>query len=105
MVDKILDMHYFRDLIPELQRRQLKLGLFYETKANLTKQQVGALHDAGIESIQQGSKASAPISCAVCVGSLSSHPNTSLFGSSQRSTLSHIHSESPVASFLISNLT
>jgi ribosomal peptide maturation radical SAM protein 1 len=54
MVDNILDMHYFRDLIPELQRRRLKLGLFYETKANLTKQQVGELHDAGIESIQPG---------------------------------------------------
>ena len=54
MVDNILDMHYFRDLVPELARRKLKLGLFYETKANLTKEQVGALHDAGIESIQPG---------------------------------------------------
>jgi ribosomal peptide maturation radical SAM protein 1 len=54
MVDNILDMHYFRDLVPELARRKLKLGLFYETKANLTKEQLRALRDAGINSIQPG---------------------------------------------------
>jgi ribosomal peptide maturation radical SAM protein 1 len=54
MVDNILDMHYFRDLVPELARRKLKLGLFYETKANLTKEQLHALYDAGIHSIQPG---------------------------------------------------
>ncbi len=54
MVDNILDMHYFQDLLPELTRRQLKLGLFYETKANLTKQQVRELRDAGVTSIQPG---------------------------------------------------
>jgi ribosomal peptide maturation radical SAM protein 1 len=54
MVDNILDMHYFRDLIPELKKRSLKLGLFYETKANLTREQVHALHEAGIHTIQPG---------------------------------------------------
>ncbi|HEY7388468.1 MAG TPA: RiPP maturation radical SAM C-methyltransferase [Bryobacteraceae bacterium] len=54
MVDNILDMHYFRDLVPELARRKLKLGLFYETKANLSREQLHALHDAGIHSIQPG---------------------------------------------------
>lgn len=54
MVDNILDMHYFRDLLPELQKRSLKLGLFYETKANLKKDQVRALRDAGVGSIQPG---------------------------------------------------
>jgi ribosomal peptide maturation radical SAM protein 1 len=54
MVDNILDMAYFKDLIPELFRRQLQLGLFYETKANLTKSQVQALRDAGLHSIQPG---------------------------------------------------
>ncbi len=54
MVDNILDMHYFRDLVPELARRKLKLGLFYETKANLTKEQLRALYEAGIHSIQPG---------------------------------------------------
>jgi ribosomal peptide maturation radical SAM protein 1 len=54
MVDNILDMHYFRDLLPELKRRRLRLGLFYETKANLTKAQVRELRDAGVTSIQPG---------------------------------------------------
>ncbi|WP_048709753.1 RiPP maturation radical SAM C-methyltransferase [Microvirga massiliensis] len=54
MVDNILDMHYFRDLLPELHRRHLNLGLFYETKANLTKVQVQELFAAGITSIQPG---------------------------------------------------
>jgi ribosomal peptide maturation radical SAM protein 1 len=54
MVDNILDMHYFHDLLPELQKRRLQLGLFYETKANLSKEQVAALRDAGILSIQPG---------------------------------------------------
>jgi ribosomal peptide maturation radical SAM protein 1 len=54
MVDNILDMHYFRDLLPELKRRRLRLGLFYETKANLTKDQVRLMCDAGITAIQPG---------------------------------------------------
>jgi ribosomal peptide maturation radical SAM protein 1 len=54
MVDNILDMHYFTDLLPELQKRRLQLGLFYETKANLSKEQVRQLRDAGIASIQPG---------------------------------------------------
>ena len=54
MVDNILDMRYFQDLLPELKRRRLKLGLFYETKANLTKDQVCVLRDAGVTSIQPG---------------------------------------------------
>ena len=54
MVDNILDMKYFHDLIPEMQKRKLNLGLFYETKANLTKDQIRALRDAGVRSIQPG---------------------------------------------------
>ncbi|MBT0769062.1 RiPP maturation radical SAM C-methyltransferase [Kineosporia sp. J2-2] len=54
MVDNILDMAYFRDLLPELARRQLKLGLFYETKANLTKDQVREMLAAGVTAIQPG---------------------------------------------------
>ncbi|GII00048.1 RiPP maturation radical SAM C-methyltransferase [Planobispora takensis] len=54
MVDNILDMHYFRDLIPELKRRGLELGLFFEVKAKLSKQQVRDLYDAGIRTIQPG---------------------------------------------------
>ncbi|HEV2837124.1 MAG TPA: RiPP maturation radical SAM C-methyltransferase [Pyrinomonadaceae bacterium] len=54
MVDNILDMQYFHDLLPELHSRGLKLGLFYETKANLTKDQVRLLRDAGVDTIQPG---------------------------------------------------
>jgi len=54
MVDNILDMHYFQDLLPALRARELRLGLFYETKANLTKEQVFTLRASGVEGIQPG---------------------------------------------------
>jgi len=53
-VDNILDMRYFRELLPKLRDRQLGLSLFFETKANLTKEQVRLLRDAGILAIQPG---------------------------------------------------
>jgi ribosomal peptide maturation radical SAM protein 1 len=53
-VDNILDMRYFRDLLPQLRDRRLGLTLFYETKANLTKEQVKLLRDAGVLAIQPG---------------------------------------------------
>lgn len=54
MVDNILDMHYFHELLPELRRRRISLQMFYETKANLTKEQVQLLRDAGVTIIQPG---------------------------------------------------
>jgi ribosomal peptide maturation radical SAM protein 1 len=54
VVDNILDMKYFKDFFPELARRRLKLNLFYEVKANLSKEQVRQLCDAGITKIQPG---------------------------------------------------
>jgi ribosomal peptide maturation radical SAM protein 1 len=54
MVDNILDMQYFRDLLPELKRRGIALQMFYETKANLSKEQVRLLRDAGVTTIQPG---------------------------------------------------
>jgi ribosomal peptide maturation radical SAM protein 1 len=54
MVDNILDMKYFKDLLPALQRRQMKLALFYETKANLTKAQLLSMKEAEIVVIQPG---------------------------------------------------
>ena len=54
MVDNILDMRYFRDLIPELRARELDLGLFFEVKANLTRGQIEDLREAGIRTIQPG---------------------------------------------------
>ena len=54
MADNILDLNYFRNLLPELQKRQPRLALFYETKSNLSREQVRAMRDAGIRMIQPG---------------------------------------------------
>ena len=53
-VDCILDREYFTTLLPALQAAHLGLSLFYETKANLTKEQVRLLKEAGVEDIQPG---------------------------------------------------
>jgi ribosomal peptide maturation radical SAM protein 1 len=53
-VDAIMDMAYFRELWPELRDRRMGLEIFYELKANLTKQQVKLLSDAGIKFVQPG---------------------------------------------------
>lgn len=54
VVDNILDFRYFKDFVPALAERDLDLELFYEVKANLKKEQVRALRDAGITWIQPG---------------------------------------------------
>ena len=54
VVDNILDMHYFTTLLPELARRGSPLGLFYEVKANLTRDQVRLLARAGVQHVQPG---------------------------------------------------
>jgi ribosomal peptide maturation radical SAM protein 1 len=54
MVDNILDMKYLSEVLPELARRRLHLELFYETKANLRKDQVRLLREAGVTAIQPG---------------------------------------------------
>jgi ribosomal peptide maturation radical SAM protein 1 len=53
-VDNILAMGYFRQLLPKLIERGVGLQLFYETKANLTRDQVRLLRDAGVRAIQPG---------------------------------------------------
>lgn len=52
--DNILDMGYFRTFLPALKASHLGLQLFYETKANLTKEQVRLLIEAGVVGIQPG---------------------------------------------------
>lgn len=52
--DNIISMDYFRTLLPQLKRRQLGIELFYETKANLKKEHVKLLADAGVKAIQPG---------------------------------------------------
>ena len=53
-VDTILDKGHFDDLLPKLAERSSGTTLFHSVKANLTKDQVRALRDAGITSIQPG---------------------------------------------------
>ena len=53
-VDNILDMSYFRSVLPALQAQGWDLRMFYEVKANLTADQVRLLRDAGVVTIQPG---------------------------------------------------
>lgn len=53
-VDNILDMKYFNDMLPALARARRSLQLFYEVKANLSREQVRLLRDAGVYRIQPG---------------------------------------------------
>ncbi|GAB3897992.1 RiPP maturation radical SAM C-methyltransferase [Kibdelosporangium lantanae] len=52
VVDNILDMRYFRTLLPHLEK--LPLHFSWEVKANLTREQVRQLAAAHIETIQPG---------------------------------------------------
>jgi ribosomal peptide maturation radical SAM protein 1 len=54
VTDNILDMSYFKDFVPALARENLDLRLFYEVKANLTKQQLTLLKAADIADLQPG---------------------------------------------------
>jgi ribosomal peptide maturation radical SAM protein 1 len=54
VVDNILDMGYFRTLLPEIARRKLDFGLFIETKSNLKKDQVRLMREAGVRMFQPG---------------------------------------------------
>ena len=54
VVDNILDMSYFRDLLPALAERGDDLTFFFETKANLRKEQVALLAKSGVTRIQPG---------------------------------------------------
>lgn len=53
-VDNILDMKYFRDLLPALAATNRSAQIFYEVKANLTRNHVELLRDAGVNRIQPG---------------------------------------------------
>lgn len=57
-VDNILDMRFFRTLLPRLAElaaeRELSLDFFWEIKANLTKDQVRQLAAAGVRRVQPG---------------------------------------------------
>jgi ribosomal peptide maturation radical SAM protein 1 len=53
-VDNIIDMRYFRDVLPRLAQLNLETEFFYETKANLRKEQIQLLREAGVVRIQPG---------------------------------------------------
>ncbi len=53
-MDNILDLNYFKTLLPDLAARKLNVSLFYETKSNLKKEQVRLLRDSGVLTIQPG---------------------------------------------------
>jgi ribosomal peptide maturation radical SAM protein 1 len=53
-VDNIIPMSYFNAVLPELASCGLALDMFYETKANLKRDQVRLLREAGVLSIQPG---------------------------------------------------
>ncbi len=53
-VDNILDMSFFKTLLPQLAAAGEEYSLFYETKANLKREQVELLARAGVRWIQPG---------------------------------------------------
>jgi ribosomal peptide maturation radical SAM protein 1 len=53
-VDNILDLRYVQTLFPTIVERELKVELFYETKANLKFPQLVTMRDAGVSAIQPG---------------------------------------------------
>ncbi|MFJ8113603.1 RiPP maturation radical SAM C-methyltransferase [Streptomyces sp. NPDC096132] len=53
-VDNILDMGYFSSLCAQLAEEHWDVNLFFEVKANLTREQVATLKSAGILRIQPG---------------------------------------------------
>ena len=53
-VDNILDMSYFKTVLPRLAASSDKYALFYETKSNLKRDEVHLLADAGVHWIQPG---------------------------------------------------
>lgn len=54
VVDNMLDVQYFHDVLPALASAQSSVRLFYEVKANLNRRQVQLLREAGVTHIQPG---------------------------------------------------
>lgn len=52
--DNILPLDYFRNLLPQLSAADVDLHLFYEIKANLSREQMRALASSCIRQIQPG---------------------------------------------------
>ncbi len=52
--DNILPLAYFDTLLPRLAAEKIDLALFFEVKANLTRERVALLRSSGIRTIQPG---------------------------------------------------
>ncbi|ASW57804.1 B12-binding domain-containing radical SAM protein [Plantactinospora sp. KBS50] len=53
-VDNIADMAYLRTLFPALVEQETDFELFYEVKANLSREQIRTLAHAGVTAVQPG---------------------------------------------------
>ena len=53
-MDNIIPQSYFKDVLPRLRDSGLDLDIRYETKSNLSRQQVELYRDAGVRLIQPG---------------------------------------------------
>lgn len=54
VVDNILDLQYIKTLFPRLAEESLGIQLFYETKVNLSKEQLRVLQSSGVIALQPG---------------------------------------------------
>lgn len=52
--DNIMPANYPRDLLPQLAELKLDTEIFYETKSNLTKDQIALYQQAGVKQVQPG---------------------------------------------------
>jgi ribosomal peptide maturation radical SAM protein 1 len=53
-VDDIIDLGHIRDLLPQLSATRCDFEIFYETKANLKKDQLRTFYSSGVRAIQPG---------------------------------------------------
>lgn len=53
-VDNILDLDYLKGLFAPIEQARLDYCFFYEVKANLSREQIGALYRGGVRRIQPG---------------------------------------------------
>ncbi|WP_224367102.1 RiPP maturation radical SAM C-methyltransferase [Hyalangium versicolor] len=54
MVDNIIDLKYFKGLLPHISQSGLNLRIHYEVKSNLNSEQIQALKAAGVVNVQPG---------------------------------------------------
>lgn len=54
LTDNILDMKYFSTLLPMLADRKIEMNGFWEVKANLSRDQLQVLRNAGVQRVQPG---------------------------------------------------